>query len=410
MSDRDGVLRAVHLSWASDAAKTLLSLLEAGIEPVPVNSHPTLGFERVSAGGRCVPVEYDLHARLRMPLARYLRYGFALAPPLASAAVRVSRLRSDLRELRDRIGRVDFIFAHWGTGVTPELALLKRSAPFRDVPVILNMETFPTAWRSGLRETLELRLLRRAAPYVDATLIPTREMAQLLARSVPELLERPHRVEPFYFPRVFQQGEQEPEIPADDEHDVIFTGWFDFTRTLNDVRAQLRSLADVGLTVHCSVVEGMDHPNVRLFERFGAEAFTSGVLAAFMRRFKASLVTYDFGGPGPPALRFSTSTPSRLLFTQAAGVPVLLPKGRFPPMERVVGECGTGFAYDSPESAFRRLRSSDWPAVQERAYAERGRFLFDARGFRRFVRESLGLGGRSTDACTAERTLPFPEP
>jgi hypothetical protein len=385
-------LRAVHLSQASDSLKTLLALLEAGIEPALVNTHPSRSFERVSGGGRCVPVEYNLYPGVRLPRARYLRYGFALAPGFAALALRATRVGDDLRRLRDRIGPVDLIFAHWGSGVIPELALLKRSAAFREVPTILNMETFPAAWRQGAREAFEFRLLKRAGRWVDATLIPTGEMATLIERVAPELLERPHLIHPFYFPRVFEQGSDAAAIPADDEHDVIFTGWFDFTRALNDVRAQLRSLADAGLTVHCSAVEGMEHPKLRLFERFGARAFTTGTLAAFMRRFKASLVTYDLGAAERPALRFETSMPARFLFTQAAGVPVLLPKGRFPALERVVEEHGIGFAYDSPESAFRRLRSPDWRKVQERAYAERHRFLFDAAAFERFVREALGTG------------------
>jgi hypothetical protein len=385
-------LRAVHLSYASDSLKTLLSFLETGIEPVLVNSHPSRSFERVCAGDLCMPVEYNIHAGARVPLVRHLRYGFALAPRITSLALGAYRLEGDLRKLRDRIGAVDFIFAHWGTGVIPELALLKRSGAFRDLPAILNMETFPVAWRSGTRERFEFWLLRRAARYVDATILPTREIATLVERIAPKLLERLHWVEPFHYPGVFQAGDDAPAIPADDEHDVIFTGWFDFTRALNDVRAQLRSLADAGLSVHCSAVEGMDHPNLRLFEKFGAREFATGALAAFMRRFKASLVTYDLGAEGRSALRFETSLPSRFLFSLTAGVPVLLPKGRFPPMQRMVEEHGIGFAYDSPESAFRRLRSPDWTTVQERAYAERRRFRFDAAAFERFVRRALGAG------------------
>jgi hypothetical protein len=385
-------LRALHLSHASDALKTVLAFLEAGIEPVVVNSHPSRRFECVSGGERSVSVAYNVYADLRLPLARYLRYGFALVPPFASLAVRASRLESDLSRLGDRTGPIDFIFAHWGTGVTPELALLKRSAAFRDLPVILNLETFPVAWRGGSREMLEHRLLKSAARYVDATIIPTPEMAALVERVAPELLDRPHRLAPFYFPSVFQQGDDTPAIPGDDEHDVVFTGWFDFTRALNDVRPQLRALADAGLTVHCRPVGGLEHPNVRTFELLGNEVWTKGALAAFMRRFKASLVTYDVGAAGRSALRFETSVPARFLFTQAAGVPVLLPKGRFPPMERIVEEHGIGFAYDSPEAAFRRVRSSDWRQVKEPAYAERHRFLFDPAAFERFARAALGAG------------------
>jgi hypothetical protein len=384
-------LRGLHLGVVPDSLKTTISLLKAGIEPVLVNTHGTKAFEFLEVGPERVGVAFNLYASWGAPLARYVRYGFALAPPFASAASRMTRLRDTLTALADRVGRVDLIFAHWGTGITPEIVLLKRSAAFRDVPVVLNFEAFPTGWQPGWRERFEFQLLRRAAPYVDATLVQTPEMAAAIERAAPELLDRPHRIEPFYLPAAFQEGDDEPAIPADDDHDVVFSGWLEFSRALNDVRPQLLALADAGLTVHCSTAERMDHPNVRHFEHFGAEAYATGLLAAFMRRFKASLVTYNVGASGTRALRFETSIPTRFLFTLAAGVPVLLPAGRFPPLERIVEEYGIGFAYETPGGAYRRLRSADWPELQRRAWAARRRFLFDAEAFTRFVRGALSL-------------------
>ena len=172
---------------------------------------------------------------------------------------------------------------------------------------------------------------------------------------------------------------------------MVFIGWFDFTRGLNDVRPELAAFAEAGLSVHCSRAEGLAHPNLHPFERFSDEAFTTGPLADFVRRFRASLVTYHFGAERGTALRFRTSTPSRFLFTLAAGVPVLLPRGRCRAMERLVADRGIGFAYASPAEAARRLRSADWREVQERAWQARGRARFDGPAFSRFVRGSLAL-------------------
>jgi hypothetical protein len=149
-------------------------------------------------------------------------------------------------------------------------------------------------------------------------------------------------------------------------------------------------LARAGLAVHCSEVPGLEHANVHLFKRFNTRAFASGSLASFMRRFKASLVTFNLASdPAAHALRFATSLPHRLLFSLAVGVPVLLPRGWFPPAERMVLEHEIGFAYDSPEEARERLHSSDWPEVQRRAFAARERFCFDREGFTAFVRRVI---------------------
>jgi hypothetical protein len=389
-------LRAIHLGPISDSTKTILAMLEARVEVVLVNAHPTLRWDDFDGGGQRLPVAYDLYSSVdssgRDAAVRRLRFAFALSRALASAG---ARQRDDaLAALCDRVGPIDFIFAHWGSGITPEIALLRRSRALRDVPVVLNFEALPTGWQRGWRERFEFLALRRTAGYVDATLLQTPEMAEAVERSALRLLERPHRVEPLWFPRVFQASAGPPRVPGDDGHDVVFTGYLDFSRGLNDVRDQLLALAGAGLTTHCSALEGLEHPNLRFFERFGRTAYTTGALADFMRRFRASLVTFNVEGPGRSALRFRTSLPTRLLFTLAVGVPVLVPAGAFPPIERLIEQHGIGYAYASPESALRRLRSADWTEVQSRAYERRERFLFQPAAFLDFVRDALGLDRR----------------
>ncbi len=381
-------LRALHLAEGSDSAKTLLSFREAGIEPVVINSERRKSFEVIEASGTTTPVAYNLHARLDLPASKYTRYSFCWLPQLGGAALRVRGVGREIDALV-RESAPDFVFAHWGTGVAPEVTLLRRCRALRDVPLILNMESFPTAWQPGARQRFERGILARIAPLVDGMVIPTPEMAELIDSVAPELLRRPHLIAPFYYPAAFTRGADPPSIPAAEGDGVVFTGWLDFSRALNDVRGQLLELARAGLHVHCSQVPGMDHPRVSLFKRFGVRAFTSGELASFMRRFAASLVTFNLGDRGEHAQRFGTSLPARFLFSLAVGIPVLLPGGRFPPMERMVREHDLGFVYASPEEARERLSSPDWPDVQRHVYASRERFRFHPEPFLAFVRRVL---------------------
>jgi hypothetical protein len=138
--------------------------------------------------------------------------------------------------------------------------------------------------------------------------------------------------------------------------------------------------------VHCSPTPGLEHANVRIFERFKPRAFTSGELASYMRRFRASLVTFNAAPGDPELLRFQTSLPTRLLFSLAVGVPVLIPRGRLPASERLVEAHGVGFVYDDPAQARERLLSPGWEEVRRRAWASRERFTFDPAAFLELVR------------------------
>ena len=145
-------------------------------------------------------------------------------------------------------------------------------------------------------------------------------------------------------------------------------GQFDLRHPINDVRSEILSLAEAGVVVHCARVSGLTHPNVINFEPFGAEALASGVLAAFVTQFDACLVTYSGGTVAP--IRFNTSLLSRFLIALIAGVPVLLPEGRFAAMEAFVEKQGVGFLYRAPAEAYRILTSDSFIALSRGQEAE----------------------------------------
>jgi hypothetical protein len=379
--------RALYIGTHANALKPVLSLREAGFEPVLLNAHTRLFPERLQGVSPPVEIELNLFAQLGRLLPRYSRFAFPLLPQLA---LRVSGLERELARVSERTGPVSFILAHYGTPVLPELALIKASSAYRDVPVVLNMEVLPTAWRSSVREAIEYRMLRATAPLIDAVVVPNREVGALLREHVPQLWAKPRWEKPWYLARCFA-----PRVPSTPstrmgERDLIFVGWLDYVRSLNDVRSQLLSLCAAGFAVECSATEGVSHPNLSFFERFNYERFANGDLLAYMQTFKACVVTYNYAETGRIPTRFASSIPTRFITAMSAGVPILLPRGRFPAMQRIVEEHEIGFAYASGAQAWERVSRSDWTEVRANSERLAREWIFDGADFRSFVERTLG--------------------
>lgn len=157
---------------------------------------------------------------------------------------------------------------------------------------------------------------------------------------------------------------------------------------MNDVREEILALAEAGVLVHCVQVPGLIHPNIITFEPFGAEALSSGVLTTYMTQFDACLVTYS-SKRGVP-IRFNTSLPSRFLIALIAGIPIMLPAGRFEAMEAFVKEQGIGFVYSDPVEAYRIVTSDGFIALKEEVKRKRSKFVLAPTELRGFVCRVVG--------------------
>jgi hypothetical protein len=373
------LLKALHLGWITTSLNTVLALLEAEVEPVIINTELNRFFRHAPALPVQIQIASNLYENFDLPFSKLSRFGFVLSPVAQSIGRRLVRRMEDVIEAHEPI---DFVFANWGVTVLPEVALFKQHKKTKDIPVVLNIETFPTSWEKGWRETLEITIFRQVAPQLSALIVPSAEMADTIRRIVPELSQKAMLLKPFYFSKQFVS------IPAKgkmNRNDVVFMGQMDFSRSLNNVAKQLMALASAGLTLHCAPAEGLNHPNIKFFEPFGSEAFVSGEVASFIRQFRACLVTYNFPERDRLPLRFRDSLPSRFLIALAAGVPVLLPRNHFAAMERIVESEGMGYAYRDPGDAFRVVTGSGWDKVMEKAAQRSSAFVFDGKEFRQFL-------------------------
>lgn len=377
---KKSILKAIHLGWVTDSLKTILALLEADIELVVINTQPSGFFSNVPALSVQIPVTCNLYQGLNLPYSRFSRFGLVLSPVCHSVGRSLFRR---IAEVVERHEPIDFVFAHWGVGVLPEVALLKHHEKTKHLPVILNMETFPTSWKKGWRERAELMMFKHVAPYLSGVIVPGPEMAEVINKTASHLSPKNIFIKPFHYPRQFVSMPDYHKLI--DGKEIAFMGQMDLSRSLNNVTQQIKDLASAGMVVHCAPIDGLAHPNIHFFKPFGGEALASGEIASFMRQFRACLVTYNLSDPNHPPLRFRTSLPSRFLIALASGVPILLPKNRFPAMERIIASEGVGYAYHSPEDAFRVVTDPQWNKIWQNARHKQQSFLFNGEEFRKAV-------------------------
>jgi len=377
-------LKALHLGWVTDSLKTILALHHAGIEPVVVNTDPVRFFDKVPALPVHIPVALNLYENSRVPYPHLFRQ--FLVSRLFNRWLPLFQLLA--RTIKEN-GGVDFVFAHWGVGVLPEVAMIKSRSETARLPLILNMGTFPTAPSGALTERLELRIFRWIAPLVDGLIIPSQEMADLIYKLSPAMMEKPALVKPMYYPKEYLPAGILPKLGEHDKRArVVFVGQFDLSHRINDVRKELLSLAQIGVYVHCAAVDGLNNQNIVQFQPFNAHALVSGTLTRFMTQFGACLVSYNVT-TASSRLRFRTSIPSRFLIALIAGIPIILPKGRFMAMENFVYREKVGYAFQTPEHAYLILISPSWDAVRERCAEKRKKFTFEPKEFKLFVQHIL---------------------
>lgn len=369
------MLKAVYLGWVTDSLKVILGLQDAGIETVVVNTHPNYFPTKVPALSH-IPIALNLYQDTKIPKPRLSRFLLTVHPRMFGHSL--SRKLAFLVQER----KVDVVFAHWGVGVLPEVALVKSIAP--ELPVILNMETFPTAPSRGLRETIEQQIFKKMAWALDGLIIPTNEMANLVFELAPALEKKPFWLTPFYYPKEFAPRQFFPKLRTVDQRShIVFMGQFDLTHKINDVRKELLSFAETGIVVHCSSTAGLRHPNVIPFRPFSGEALVSGALTSYMTQFDACLVTYSTKINSP--IRFKTSFPSRFLISLIAGIPVLLPKGKFKAMEEFLEKEGVGFVYQNIAACKTFLTSTSLIHLEERSKNKAKDFALNSEQLVRFI-------------------------
>jgi len=361
-------MRILLLGWVTNMDKIVSLFENEGTETIIVNTEPTKFFEKVPYSKKS-PVALNLYQGSKIPKPKYTRFLFAFVPNTLGFQF------SQKLEILIKNLKPDIIFAHYGVGVLPEIALIKGNPQLAQIPVVLNMETFPNANSRGLREMFEVSMFKRSSSFIDGFVIPTPEMADLIFKLVPKVREKRLFIKPMFNPQNYAPSRKLPKLSKQDGFPhIVFIGQFDFSLPINDVRGQLLSFAEAGIKVHCVQVNGLEHPNVIFFEPFNADALTNGNLTSFMTQFDACLVTYNYKRT---PLRFKTSLPARFLTALTAGIPIIIPRGKFTAVENFVLREQIGFAYSSPQEFLSIYSSPTWQEIVETTESKREKFVVD---------------------------------
>lgn len=288
------------------------------------------------------------HFKLLKP--KYTRFLFSLGfliPVLPKALFR--KLLSVLET-----NEPDIIIGNWGTGILPEINLIKSMDSMKETKIILNMETFPTTWNSKARELFERYLLRTSMKNIDGMIIPTQEMYDLLISYDLPVQEKIVYQKPFYFPRSHFNIENNPKTV--EKKDLIFLGKPDLFRSLNSVQNQLLEMAESGITLSCSKNFKIKHKNIHSFEPFNIYD-SKYDFSKITNTHKAALVTFQISERIKYPLRFSTSLPHRFLFPLALGLPAVVPKEGFEATGNLIDKYNIGYRFESMEKLKAYLQS-----------------------------------------------------
>jgi len=170
------MLKTLCLGWTTNSLNIVLALRGAGIETVIVNTGTDRFFDKVPILCHNILVALNLYRESKIPKPKYFRYLFTAHPYIFGFPLR-QKLAFLLRSYD-----INFVFAHWSTGVLPEVVLVKFIFP--NLPVILNMGTFPTDPSGRLPGTIEFGLLKKMARAIDVTSFMTQFDACLVSYNV----------------------------------------------------------------------------------------------------------------------------------------------------------------------------------------------------------------------------------
>ena len=302
-------IHALHIGWITDSLKTVKAHLDSGINIKVINTQPRRVDKFVPEIEPKIPILSNLYEGFNIRLIKILRFSSALF----LGKVFLSRLLSSrLNSISKDLEQVDYIFANWGVGVLPEVLILKYHSSVSDKKILLNVETFPTAWKRGLREKFEIWFMRKAIKEVDALIIPTKEIEEVFSKFNIDISDKKILRDPFYFPSSYTSKPVKSST-ATKKRDLVFLGQLDYSRSLNDVRSQLLDIANTGVNIFVQKGSEISHQNIHHFNYFDGGELLRGDLVEFVRSFKACLVTYNIN-ESVKGLRYETSLPSRFIY------------------------------------------------------------------------------------------------
>ncbi|MEQ9091543.1 MAG: hypothetical protein RIE52_10670 [Balneola sp.] len=283
----------------------------------------------------------------------------------------------------------DIIIGNWGTGVLPEINLIKSLSQSSNAKVILNMETFPTSWKSKKREIFERLLLKTSMKNIDGLIIPTDEMYNLLSSYGYDLENKIIYKKPFYFPRSHFVNTNMKNSDTKSMKDLIFLGKPDLFRSLNSVQNQLLEIAEAGITLSCSENFNLTHKNIFPFEPF--DIYDSCYdFSKITNSHKAALVTFRIPEGSDQPLRFNTSLPHRFLLPLALGLPTVVPRKGFQAVGSFIDKYKIGYRYNSLANLKEYLNSETVSTSKANIQKVQSELDFNTDEFKEFLKRFEG--------------------
>jgi hypothetical protein len=247
---------------------------------------------------------------------------------------------------------IDYYIFFWGTSLRKEARIIKRVElrNKRNPKYILDVATYPVR-DYAIYKTLGI-LLSFDNHYFnsfDTILSHSKIMDDYLIK---KLHVHKEKIKRFIcsFPSL-SYSKVRKEKTGGKINKIIFLGTLDRSSKINNISADIYTLAENGIQVYVQSNDGLEHENIIEFQAFTFEEIIDGRLGMFCDDFDGVLVAYGQMSP----LREMLTYPTRFALALLSSVPVFVQKSRFDSLQEIIASnmfCNDIFFYDSVMEIF----------------------------------------------------------
>ncbi|HEY9166338.1 MAG TPA: hypothetical protein VIS48_09275 [Candidatus Kryptonia bacterium] len=377
-------MRVLYLGEMGDAISNLIALSKVATDIVVLNTSLTNFYEEPPSVHDAIGkklVVYNLYEPVNpkglgtvAKLRKILRYLSGFNYSFFSLFALGNYEKKFIKNVLDK-EKVDLVFAAWGISVIADIRFLRAVDP--TVPIVHYLPTFPTSQLSKIRESLELYMFRRNVPSVQGFITGSEPMKSFFTKKF-GMNGSSMFVGPIYYASEYFARNRMPLMSdKTGEPHLVFPGTNDFSKTYNDVTAQIVEVTRCQIHVHCGQTtrEDLGGHYVHFFERFDTPDLVNGKFAEFMTQFDGCLVLYNGNSK---RLKLTHSIPQRFLAAFIAGIPIFMKRGTFSACEEIVTSSNIGLVYEDAEELRQHLLDHRWmDSVRRNALEISSRFAFE---------------------------------
>lgn len=242
---------------------------------------------------------------------------------------------------------IDFIYALWGTNALIEIKLIQNIN--NNVPIFYNYLTYPTR-EMNYKNTIVNYFLNKIILKIDGHILASHYMKEFMYK-IHNINLNKAVIHPSFYSNNYKYKNKFIKISSlpTSSPNIIYIGTTKFEgRLIDDVRLSIANIAHQQINIYVpeSKCKFPDSDYLHFYKKIDSIALARGELAAFMSKFDASIILYNFSIKAIPKERFKNSIPSRFFFSLISGLPILIEKDYLLSCEDFISRYKNGIIYN----------------------------------------------------------------